>query len=46
MKNEKEKGSNAIDDAINTAGDLLKIKRKRRKIEDLKTTRTKDRRPI
>ena len=47
MKNEKEKGSNnAIDDAINTAGDLLKMKRKRRKIEELKTTRTEDRRPI
>lgn len=47
MKNEKEKGNNnAIYDAINTAGDLLKMKRKRRKIEELKTTRTKDRRPV
>lgn len=47
MKNEKEKKrSNPIDDAVNTVGDLLKMKRKRRKIEELKTTRTEDRRPI
>ena len=47
MKNEKEKEwSNPIIDAFNKAEDLLKAKRNeiRKKIEELKTTKTKDRR--
>lgn len=48
MKNEKEKElSSPIIDAFNKAEDLLKAKRNeiRKKIEELKTTKTKDRRP-
>lgn len=46
MKNEKEKGSNPIDKAINKAADWSKSKIEgvHKRIEKSKTTRTKDRR--
>ena len=46
MKNEKEKGSNPIDEAINKAVDWSKSKIEdvHKRIERSKTTRTKDRR--